>query len=136
MSRVGKQVLQSEQLVRTATDEVWQAEQLVRTATDQWDATDFSKVWNCVLTLETSLGSLNTAAAGLHGAVDMQVALQAQAALLQLQSDTVRLQRLVDAAASFLRNLPGEAGCAGRFYQPGGTEEPRGSGSGSWVLEG
>ncbi len=117
-------------------EQVRQAEQLVRTATEQWDATDLSKVWNCVLTLETSVNSLTTAAGVLHGSAGTQVALQAQPALLQLQNDAVRLQRLVDAAASFLRNLPGEAGTAGSSYQPVGSQEPHRSGSGTWILEG
>ncbi len=116
-------------------EQVQQAQQLARTATDQWDATDLTKVWNCVLTLETSVNSLTTASGVFHGSPDTEVARQAQAALLQLQNDAVRLQRLVDAAAAFLRNLPGEAGPAGSSYHPGGSEEPRGSGPGRWVLE-
>ena len=118
-----------------AQEQISRAERLVNTAASQWEAIDLSNIKDCVSALESSLAAL-TAASGALAGLSQSEARIVRAMLAGLKNDVNRLQRLVDAASAFLRNLPGaEFGDSG-LYQPGGSTQLTGPSSDSWRLQG
>lgn len=112
-----------------------EAEQCVKAAADAWDATNLSAIANCVSALERSAASLRAAFQVLRSSPETADG-GLRTAIMGLQKDTARLQRLVDAAAAFVRGLPGPDCEEAELYQPGGSTRPTGSAFETWGMQG
>jgi hypothetical protein len=118
----------------TAHEHVRQAAQLVKAAADQWKATDLAAVENCLSVLELSAAALTAGLEILRRSPESAGgALRAE--LSGLKEDACRLQRLADAAAAFLRSLPGAPCADAELYQPGGRTSPMVSAP-EWGMQG
>lgn len=122
-------------LQRKALGRIMLAQQRVREAADRWNAVDLSAICHCCSALERTVADLRDATEMLKRspaevtAAELTPAQQASTAsrelfrssLLDLKNAAVRLERLVDASAAFLRSAPGLAGEESGFYQAGGA---------------
>jgi hypothetical protein len=116
-------------------EHIGEARQSLAAASEQWNAVDLSAIEGCISVLESSAASLTAAFEILQGAPQRPCG-SLRAALIGIKEDATRLQRLVDAAAAFLREVPGAGWADVELYQPGGTTRAIRFGSEPWGMQG
>jgi hypothetical protein len=103
-----------------ALDRIVQAEQRVRDVADRWSAVDLSRIGSCVSALEAAATDL-CAAKGILKGLPASPGSLLRTSVLDLKKAAVRLERLIDASAAFLRSAPGLACDQPVLYQAGGV---------------
>lgn len=103
-----------------ALDLIVRAERRVKDVADRWNAVDLSRIDSCVSALEASAADL-CAADGILKGFPARPGSSFRTSVLDLKKAAVRLERLVDASAAFLRSAPGLACDQPVLYQPGGV---------------
>lgn len=104
------------------------ARESLASAAAKWDATDVSRICECLKGLEQSAAAMEQAEQNLIGG-DGSSLVSLRPGILSLRDDVARMGRLVDAAAAFLRGVPGGAspgyGPDGQAFSPAANMESR-----------
>jgi hypothetical protein len=104
----------------TAQAKITRSEQRVREVADSWNAVDLAAIAQCLSALDGSAADLSDA----HQILKELPATSAgsiRSDISSLRASALRLERLVDASAAFLRLVPGFAREDGALYQSGGS---------------
>jgi hypothetical protein len=92
----------------------------VRDAADRWNAVDLFEISQCLSALDHSAADLSDAIGILKESPATAAGL-IRSDIESLRTAALRLERLVDASATFLRLAPGPTGDDDGFYQSGGS---------------
>jgi len=106
-----------------AIEHIERAEQRVADAADRWNAVDLAAIGSCVSALEASATDLCAAVGILKGLPTGSGSLL-RTNVLDLKRAAVRLERLVDASAAFMRSAPGLACDEPALYRADGVIRP------------
>jgi hypothetical protein len=104
----------------TAQEKIARSEKRVKDAADRWNAVDLSAISQCLSALEYSATDLSEAVTALkESAVTSRSLVRSNITSLRIAA--LRLERLVDASAAFLRLAPGLDCDGAGLYQSGGS---------------
>ena len=103
---------------------VRRAQQSVARAAGEWTPVDASRINECVSALDSAASDLRTVMQSFGPEADLTNNSEysdMRADLLALKRSLAGLNRIMDASAAFVRNLPGSSSGAGETYAAGGN---------------
>ncbi|HXE64362.1 MAG TPA: hypothetical protein VN519_12530 [Bryobacteraceae bacterium] len=115
-----------------AREQVIAARRRLKEAAERWDAIDPAAIEGCRFSLEQSVLELQEMLEAVRRIPREEMTGLAEE-VVQIKSEALRLSRLSDASAAFLRCAPGVGGGASDFYGAGAMRysipeaEPRGT---------
>jgi hypothetical protein len=104
----------------TAQERIARSEIRVKEAADSWNAVDLFVISQCLSSLRDSAADLGVAARILKESPAAAASVP-PSSIDGLRMAALRLERLVDASAAFLRLTPGPTGDHDWLYQPSGS---------------
>ena len=104
----------------TVLEKITRSEKRVKEAADRWNAVDLAAIAQCFSALEYSASDLSEAVTALKESGVTSRSL-VRSNIASLRKAALRLERLVDASAAFVRLAPGLARGDAGLYQPGGS---------------
>jgi len=106
--------------VRHPIDPLDSARASIQQALEQWDAADLSQIYRCNVLVEGAVAALQEFRSSLERG-EHSLGRDPQSILAEIQRETVRMNRLVDACLAFQRGLLLRLGNATPAYGASGT---------------